>query len=98
MQEKYIIHLYERDASPTAREQGYNISLRADMGLKALNEFGFLNELDKISIRQSEEITFVNSSFNPLLQLVSKPESPYYSPRFVQTIDRKATITPIPYL
>lgn len=51
------------------------------MGMKALSEFGFLPEFDKISVRKAEEMNFVNSDFGILLQLTTKPNSPYYSPR-----------------
>lgn len=51
------------------------------MGVKALNEFGFMTEFDKIATRQAQQMSFVNSAFKQLLYLATKPEAPYYSPR-----------------
>src|SRR5450432_3498069 len=68
-------HIFERDAGPHSRAQGYSLTLREPGGLTPLRQLGLYDEMKAVS-SIVVNFPFLTQTGKPLLNLRDKPASP----------------------
>jgi salicylate hydroxylase len=87
--------VYERDSSPSARSQGYAISLNERTGLRVLDELGLGSKIRQLG-RPAEAFTFLTSSGKQLMRLQASPGSPQSAVGIPRDLLRMSLLDEVP--